>query len=293
MEATDLLPPATLAALERVALVVRRLPGRSGGEVGRGRPGGFGLDFHEYLPYAPGTDLRRNDWRRWQATGDLLVRTDLDRRGHPVLLVVDTSGSMGLGAPNKLDFSTRVAAALAFAALRAGHPVGVVAFSGAAGRVLPARTGLQWLDTLLRFLASLRPDGRTDLAAGLQGALARGRGQGRVVLLSDLLDPAGATAALDGLAGPRRAVDVVEVTARGEEELPVGETVEARDPETGERRTLTISTTVAAAFAANLAATRRAVRDGCPARGLVHVRADSADDPVAVVRALAAARVGE
>ncbi len=293
MTHADLLPASTLAALERVALVVRRLPGRRGGEVGRGRPGGYGLDFHEHVPYTPGADLRRVDWRRFERSGDLLVRTDLDRSGHPVLLLLDTSGSMGLGSPPKLELARRVAAALAFAALRAGHPVGAVAFAGAAGRVLPARPGLHWLDTLLRFLSAGGPAGRTDLAAGLQGALARGRGEGRLVLLSDLLDPAGVAGAFDLLAGPRRAVDVVEVTAPGEETLPVGETVEARDPETGARRTLAVTPSVAAAFSANLARLRRQVLEGCPARGLVHVRVACGDDPVDVVRTLAAARAGE
>jgi len=291
--ATDLLPPETLGALERIQLAVRRLPGLHGGDVGRGRPGGFGLDFHEYRPFEPGGDLRRIDWRRWVRSRELLVRSDLDRAGHTVTLVLDQSGSMGLGRPSKLALAQRVSAAVAFAALRAGHPVGVVALSGTRGRVLPARPGLQWLDTLLRFVAPLEPSGRTDLAAGLQAALAAGRGQGRIVLVTDFLDPAGPEPALDLLVGPRRAVDVVEVVAAEEASLPVGEVVEAIDPETGRRRCVLVSPEVAAGFAANLAALRRAVEDGCPPRGLVHVRCANGDDPVDVVRALAAARAGE
>ena len=284
-----LLPPTALAELERLRLVVPRLPGRLGGSGGAGRPGGFGIDFHEHRPYVPGDDLRRVDWRRWQRTGELLTRSDLDRAGHAVTILLDRSGSMGLGEPPKLAFAVRVAAAVAFAGLRAGHPVGLVAFAGSAGAVVPARAGLHWLETLLGFLAEVLPGGPTALRDGLQGALSGVRREGRVVLLSDMLDPAGVEPALDLLAGPRRAADVVEIEADGEDALPVGETIDGLDPETGERRTFTVTPDVASTFRKRLVRTRDEVAAGCQARGLVHLRVTSGAEPVSVVRALAAA----
>jgi uncharacterized protein (DUF58 family) len=281
-----LLPTETLAELERLRLVVRRLPGRQGGEGAGGRAGGFGLDFHEYTPYSPGDDVRRVDWRRWQRSGDLLIRSDLDRSGHAVRLVVDRSGSMALGTPSKLDYACRLAAAVAFAALQAGHPVGVAAFAGADGAVLPARAGIHWLATILGFLEGLQAGGPTDLQAGLHAAVSGRLGEGRIVFISDLLDPSGAEAGLDLLAGPRRAVDVVEVTAQDEGELPAGATIDALDAETGRVRTFTVTAEVADAWRQGFEKTRADVRTGCAQRGLNHLQVRSDDSPVQAVRAL-------
>ena len=286
----NLLSPDTLAELERLRLAVRRLPGRQGGDGSTGRPGALGLDFHDCRAYAPGDDVRRIDWRRYQRSGDLLIRTDIDRSGHPVRVVVDRSGSMALGKPAKLDYARRLAAAIAFSALQAGHPVSVAAFAGADGAVLPARAGNPWLATVLRFLEGLKAEGPTDLRGGLHAALSGRRGEGRIVLISDLLDPAGADAALDLLAGPRRAVDVIELTAPGEAELPLGDTIDALDAETGRIRTFTVTSEVADAWRTRLTEARSSVERGCAARGLNHLRVACDAPPLEAVRALAARR---
>ncbi len=285
-----LLPAETLAELERLRLAVRRLPGQPGGDGSTGRAGAFGLDFHDYTPFTPGDDVRRVDWRRFQRSGDLLMRTDMDRSGHAVRVVVDRSGSMGLGAPSKLDYACRLGAAIAFCALQAGHPVSLGAFAGSDGAVLPARAGNPWLATVLRFLEELSAQGRTDLRSGLHAALSGRRGEGRIVLISDLLDPVGALPGLDLLAGPRRAVDVVEVTAPGEADLPLGDTIDALDAETGRIRTFTVTPEVADTWRERLGQARADVAAGCAARGLNHLRVRCDDSPLAAVRALAAAR---
>lgn len=234
--------------------------------------------------------MRRIDWRRYQRSGDLLIRSDLDRSGHPVRIVVDRSGSMALGEPEKLGYGRRLAAALAFSALHAGHPVSVAAFAGADGAVLPARAGLPWLATLLQFISATRPAGATDLRQGLHAALSGHRGRGRIVLISDLLDPAGVEGALDLLAGPRRAVDVIEVVVAGEDELPLGDTIDARDAETGRVRTFTVTREVADVWSSRMQETRASVVRGCDRRGLNHLRVRCDDAPLDAVRALAAAR---
>ena len=284
---SGLLPAATLAELERLVLALGRLPGALGVEGGKGRPAGFGMEFHEYAAYQPGDDVRRVDWRRYERNGDLQVRTDVDRSGHPVHILLDRSASMGLGDPPKIDYARRLAAALSFCALQAGHPVGLVAFAGADGDVLSARSGIQWMGPLLTFLEGLRAGGATSLREGLNAALAGRRGRGRIVLISDLLDPAGPTAGLDALAGPRRAVDVVEVVASGERSLPVGDTVDALDAETGQVRTFTVDAEVQGAWREGLARLRTEVARGCADRGFTHVQAASEGRPIEVVRSLA------
>src|SRR5919206_371801 len=75
-----------------------------GGEHRSRRPSPS-TDFVDYRPYQPGDDFRRVDWNVYGRLGSLQVKVTEGRERLDVLLVLDCSGSMGYGAPDKLSFA--------------------------------------------------------------------------------------------------------------------------------------------------------------------------------------------
>src|SRR5436309_160127 len=90
---------------------------------------GFGLEFHDFRPYRLGDDPRRIDWNICARLDQLVVRqfrADAHLRLH---LLVDTSSSMGVGLPDKLSCAKKVAALLAYVAVRERDAVGLSSFA--------------------------------------------------------------------------------------------------------------------------------------------------------------------
>lgn len=190
---------------------------------------GAGEEFVGYRPYRPGEDLRDLAW-------DLLARLDrpyvrVTRResAERWAILLDTSGSMGVGPPGKLQVAAEVAGALACIGLRSGASVELRASDGAPPLVARRPTDL---GAALGFLAERRAGG----AAGLEALLGSARPAaecGRVVLIGDLLDLA--PHRVTGLRGPGRELYCLQVLAPLELAPPRDTAVEWLDPE-GEGR---------------------------------------------------------
>jgi uncharacterized protein (DUF58 family) len=96
---------------------------------------GFSLEFSDYRRYQPGDDLRYVDWNIYRRLDRLLLKGIHRRREMNIYLLVDTSRSMarGRGAPAKLDYAKKVAAALGYIGLKTSTRVGGAPFfNGAA-----------------------------------------------------------------------------------------------------------------------------------------------------------------
>jgi uncharacterized protein (DUF58 family) len=219
----------TLAICERFSLWLRQ----GGGFRVRGRPlpGGraAGQDFEGFADYQPGDDLRHVEWPLYARTGELYVRTFADEGAGLVAVLLDASGSMAVGAPPKWELARRVAAALAFAALRELHQVIVGVMQGPKLLALPVLEGVGAAQRVFDFLAQARPAGPTDLGAAM-GSLAVGGARGDAVVVSDFLDPRGADRGLQALAARGVRADLCRVVAPGEFDLPPAGAV-LRDPE--------------------------------------------------------------
>ncbi|MGH8705619.1 MAG: DUF58 domain-containing protein [Burkholderiales bacterium] len=188
-----LLEPEFLARLERLALLSRRLY-RSGvrGER-RSRTLGRGVEFADYRSYQVGDDFRYIDWNIYSRLDRLFVKLFSEEEDINVHLFVDASRSMGWGAPSKLAYAARVAAALGYIGLANLDRVGAVAFSDHLVRAVPPRRGRAAALTLFRFLGGLEPESRSNLAAALAEYSLRTRRRGVLVVISDLMYPQGIT----------------------------------------------------------------------------------------------------
>ena len=100
-------------------------------------------------------------------------------------VLVDSSASMGFGAPRKFDHARRIAAALAFIGLNNLDRVSMTAFDTGVGLDLPALKSRHHMSSLLSFLRDLPCAGATRYAPALREFATRARSPGLVSALSD------------------------------------------------------------------------------------------------------------
>ena len=236
----DLLSADFLAQLERLALLSRRsFRGRVRGERRSPRKG-VSVEFSDYRPYGNGDDLRYVDWNIYGRLDRLYVKLFVDEEDLCLNLLVDGSGSMGFGERSKLDFASRLAAALGFVGLVNLERVGVgVLRDQLAEGWSPARGRKQVLP-LLDFLSRMRPGGGTSLNDGLAAYALRAREAGLAVVISDLLAPEGYERGFKALLERRFDVHVIHLVSPEEMNPTFGGDLRLLDVETGEVRDLTV-----------------------------------------------------
>jgi uncharacterized protein (DUF58 family) len=278
-----------LRKLEYLAVVTRRaLPGQIRAER-RTRRVGAGIEFADHRDYSAGDDLRYLDWNLYGRMERLLVRLFEEDEDLSIHVLFDTSASMGIGTPPKLDVAMQIGAALAYVGLANLDRVALVpltdvhpaAGGGAAtaaagvrhmtvGDGLPLARGKASILPMLRFLRGVRPAGRTALAPAVGDFLRRHRGRrpGLVVLLSDFYDPAGYRLALDRLRYARFETIVIQVSAPEEARPVLRGDLTIRDVETGEERELTVSPAALEEYRRRHGALLRGLEGFCRERAL-------------------------
>ena len=75
---------------------------------------GSSVEFADYRPYEVGDDLRYVDWNAFARLNRLYLKVFIDEEDLCIHLLLDASGSMDYGTPNKFRYAVRLAAALAF-----------------------------------------------------------------------------------------------------------------------------------------------------------------------------------
>src|ERR1041384_2376409 len=117
-----------LKRLERLHLVAKRLSWTGAkGEHAASRKG-FSLEFSDYRRYQHGDDLRYVDWNIYRRLERLLLKVFTAEEEMNIYLLVDTSRSMAEGAPAKIEYAKKIAAALGYIGLKNLDRVGAAAF---------------------------------------------------------------------------------------------------------------------------------------------------------------------
>lgn len=222
--------------------------GRAERREGAGRGGLFGAgeEFVGYRAYVPSDDLRRLDWALLARLERPYVRVYRRESSESWAILLDTSASMGLGDPGKLQTAAEVAAGIALVGAREGARV-AAATSDGRRIVLPRRVrGRGALGPLLGFLEASRAGGD----AGASSLLTRAhlRDATRVFVVGDLFDLE--PDRLGAVVRPGREVVLARILAP-EELVPaarVGGVVEWLDPETGERCTAPVDRATVARY---------------------------------------------
>jgi uncharacterized protein (DUF58 family) len=232
--------PEFLAQLDRLSLLSRRtFRGSVKGER-RSPRRGHSVEFADYRAYGHGDDLRYVDWNIYGRLDRLHVKLFVDEEDLCLHLLVDASASMGFGAPSKLDYAVRLAAALGFVGLANHERVGLGILRERVAEGWAPTRGRRQILPMLNFLADLQPAGGTGLDEGLSNYAKRARESGLVVVVSDLLDPTGYERGIRALLERRFDVHVVHLLDPEEMNPSLGGDMRLIDSETGELRDLTV-----------------------------------------------------
>lgn len=225
-----------LKKLERLRLIAKRLAWAGAkGEHPAARKG-FSLEFSDYRRYQKGDDLRYVDWNVYRRLERLLLKVFTAEEELNVYLLVDTSRSMGEGAPPKIDYAKRVAAALGYVGLKNLDRVGGAAFSTALRAPLTLGRGRKQILGLFDFLSKLSCGGETNLRASIHTFANLFPHPGLVVIVSDLFDPAGWRAGLEELANKRYQLLIIHVVDDQEVKPRLAGDILLSDVENGRER---------------------------------------------------------
>jgi uncharacterized protein (DUF58 family) len=213
------LEPAVLSRLAGVPLLARKpmVGGVSGRHASPHR--GSSVEFAEYRKYVPGDDLRRLDWRAFGRSDRFYVKEYEADTNLRLVLVLDTSGSMGFVSTkpgvhvtqplSKLDYARRICGALGYLASQQGDAVGISCAAGGIVRTLPPRRSPAHLRLVFDVVEEAKPQGTTGLAEVLHELAETIRQRALVVVVSDLfLDPAELASAFGHLRFRRHDVGV-------------------------------------------------------------------------------------
>lgn len=154
---------------------------------------GTAVEFADYREYTDGDDIRLVDWKVFARTDRHYVRLFDAERNLLTYMVVDKSGSMEYTGvvnktPSKLEFASRLAAALGYLVVREGDEVGLSMADARVENHLPPGASWPHLNRILDLLGKSKPEGRTDLGACLGQVYSRIKRRGILVVISDFLD---------------------------------------------------------------------------------------------------------
>jgi uncharacterized protein (DUF58 family) len=257
---------------------------------------GPGFDFDEHQPYRYGDDVRRIDWNVTARMDAPYVRHTHAERELNVMIAIDASRSMELGAGHrsKKELMTFITASLLFSAVADQMNVGFLAF---ADRVLeyspPRRTRAAAWAVLGRCWALSPRPGRTALAPAIRqmsGALKR---TSVVFIVSDFMtdeDPF-ADHQLAMLAARHDVIAVVPQDAT-EVSLPAGRGyLRVRDLESARQVSVTLSPRTRRAYAEDVRARREALARAFYRVPMDHVVVPTDRSPVEPILELFASRM--
>ena len=203
---------------------------------------GFSVEFSEHRKYTPGDDPNDIDWLIYAKTDKYYIKKYEAETNITGYLAMDMSRSMGYTyrqEMTKFDYSICLAAALCYLMIHQQDPVGLLAFDEKIRKSLPPKTRRGHLGDVLSVLATLKPEGKTNVAASLIQVAAMLRRASLVMVFSDLLtEPEPVLQALHRLRHRGHDVILFHVLDEAEVYFPFEGMVELEEPETHERLTL-------------------------------------------------------
>jgi uncharacterized protein (DUF58 family) len=221
-----------LRKLERFEIVPRGL--YRGGQLGHPRSPsrGTGMEFADHKEYSAGDDIRYLDWNLYARLEELFIKLFEQEEAVPIHILLDTSGSMGVGTPSKASLGARLAAALAYVGLANQDHVRLSLFADGLVSSSKSLTGKTRIYELLDFLDA-PPRGTTDVPKALESFSQQTRTAGVMFVISDFLDAQDVLQSLRKLAGRKFGIYALHLLAPEELRAELCGDVELCDVESG------------------------------------------------------------
>lgn len=153
---------------------------------------GRGMSFSDVRLYQPGDDIRRIDWNVSARATDAYVKQFVEERELTVMILVDMSGSLDFGSKeeSKRKVAAKLAALLAFSAVKNNDRVGLVLFTDEVEKYIPPKKGRKHVLRLIREILSYEPKNKgTDVGVALQFLAYITKRKVVTFLISDFLTP--------------------------------------------------------------------------------------------------------
>lgn len=166
----------------------------------RSRHRGSSVEFAEYKDYSPGDEIRHIDWKVVGKTDKYHIKQFEQSTNLKCHILLDASGSMGYKSPgattgdmDKMDYARLLVSALSYLLLKQFDAVGVIAFNDHIVNRIPPRSKPSHLQHILHCVASLEPQGITQISKVITDSLETLPGRGMLIIISDLLTDAEST----------------------------------------------------------------------------------------------------
>ena len=185
--------PNILASISSLDLVAKTVVDGFVAGLHRSPTFGFSQEFAEYRQYVQGDDLRHVDWNVFARTDRVYLKRFRGETNSQVLILLDTSASMGYssGKITKLDYGRFLAASLAYMASGQRDATGLIVFDEDVINYVPPSARQGQLMRNLHAIEKAEAGSRTDFAKPFihfQQFLNR---RGIVIVISDFYeDPA-------------------------------------------------------------------------------------------------------
>ena len=181
---------------------------------------GEGGDFHALTDFQTGMDLRAIDWKQSRRHGKLVAREHRTERNHHVVAAIDCGRLMCAPTPQgpRIDQSINAALLLAFASLKMGDRVGLLAFDAKPRVSSGMVAGAQAFPLLQRLAADIDySTEETNFTLGLTTLAGRLDRRALVVVFTDFADPTSAELMLENVGRLMRTHLVLFVVFRDDE----------------------------------------------------------------------------
>ena len=196
---------------------------------------GFSVEFSEHRKYTPGDNPQDIDWLVYAKTDKYYVKEFEAETNITGYLVMDLSRSMGYTYRQELtkfEYGICLAAALAYLMIHQQDPVGLITFDEKIRASIAPKSKRAQLGNILSMLASLRPQGPTDIATSVAQIAAMLRHRSLVMIFSDLLsEPEPVVQALHRLRHGGHDVILFHILDEAEVRFPFDGMIEFEDTE--------------------------------------------------------------
>ena len=202
---------------------------------------GFSVEFSDHREYNSGDPIKNIDWKIVAKTDRYYVKRFEEETNLRCYILLDHSRSMfyGSGESTKIDYASRLAAALAWLMIGQKDAAGLITFNTEITNLLPPRAYKGYLPQIFRVLAELEPKDSTQLLENLHKAAETIRKRSLIIVISDLLDePESIIDGLKHFRSRRHEVLVFHITDLQEDNFKFKHETEFVDSETGEKLTV-------------------------------------------------------
>jgi uncharacterized protein (DUF58 family) len=227
---------------------------------------GFSVEFKQHRQYVHGDEIRHLDWRVFGKTDRFYIREYEEETNLRATLLLDASGSMAYGSPerSKLTYATRLAACFAYLMLQQQDSVGLVTFDTKVRRYIPPRAQTSHLKVLVNELETTKTGGETELAQVFHDLVPRIHRRGLLIILSDCFgDVQNLLSALAHLRHARHEIIIFQLWDKDELEFPFRQWTRFDCLEVAQKRHLVDPNHLRAAYLENLERWRAELKQGC------------------------------